>query len=48
MAWIDRIEDQIMERFGFSGDTRQPLVLTIPGLNNILSIQAMTVILLFR
>jgi len=34
MAWIDRIEDQIMERFGFSGDTRQPLVLTIPGLNN--------------
>ena len=23
-----------MERFGFSGDTRQPLVLTIPGLNN--------------
>lgn len=23
-----------MERFGFSGDTRQPVVLTIPGLNN--------------
>lgn len=27
-------EDQTMERFGLSSDARQPVVLTIPGLNN--------------